>query len=394
MRKISANYIFPVNSKPLKNGIVEINDYGEVTKIIDTGGKIKEIAGLEYYNGFLVPGFINTHCHLELSHYRKKIANNNGITGFITELTRIKNNFSEEQIIDNIEKADKLMQIKGIVAVGDISNTTISFKQKYSSKIHYHTFVEIYNIDDNKASETFENGLKIVSEAKKHKQSVSLTPHSAYSVSKKLLELLKSHSNKPNYLVSIHNQESNSENELFVKGSGKLNDFLKTIDSGYTIVNKKQSSLMFLLEHLNANNKILLVHNTFTSEKDIEFAENFSNNIYYVLCPNSNLFIENKLPDINMFYNKKTKLTIGTDSLASNNTLSILEEIKTILKHTSGINFEEVLKWATINGAKALNIERKSGSFEKGKIPGINLIENVDIKNITLTKNSSIKVIA
>ena len=73
MRKISANYIFPISSKPLKNGILELDDSGKIINIIDTKGDLKESAGLEFYNGILVPGFVNTHSHLELSDLKEKI---------------------------------------------------------------------------------------------------------------------------------------------------------------------------------------------------------------------------------------------------------------------------------------------------------------------------------
>ena len=77
--------------------------------------------------------------------------------------------------------------------------------------------------------------------------------------------------------------------------------------------------------------------------------------------------------------------------MASNNKLSILEELKTIQKYYPTIPFEELIQWACYNGAKALDIDLEKGSFEKGKKPGVNLIENFDFENFKLTKNSCIK---
>ena len=73
MRKIAANYIFPISAKPLKNGIIELDDSGKIVNIIDTKGDLKESAGLEFYNGILVPGFVITHCHLKLSQLKEKM---------------------------------------------------------------------------------------------------------------------------------------------------------------------------------------------------------------------------------------------------------------------------------------------------------------------------------
>jgi cytosine/adenosine deaminase-related metal-dependent hydrolase len=86
---------------------------------------------------------------------------------------------------------------------------------------------------------------------------------------------------------------------------------------------------------------------------------------------------------VELFVQNNLNVVIGTDSLASNHQLSILEELKTISKNFPEIETETLLKWATINGARALQMESDLGSFEKGKTPGILLIENVDDKKIT-----------
>ena len=112
---------------------------------------------------------------------------------------------------------------------------------------------------------------------------------------------------------------------------------------------------------------MLLVHNTFTLQKEI--TDN-----YYCTCPKANLYIENSLPDYSIF--NTDKLCLGTDSLASNNTLSILEELQTI-KENSNFELNTLLKIACKNGADVLGFE-KFGTFEKGKTPGVNLIEDLD----------------
>ena len=86
---------------------------------------------------------------------------------------------------------------------------------------------------------------------------------------------------------------------------------------------------------------------------------------------------------------KNEKCTIGTDSLASNWSLSVLDELKTISKKDNAISLETLIKWATFNGAQYLGFE-KLGSIEKGKQPGLNLIKNVNLNQLSLTKESSI----
>ena len=160
IKKISAHYIFPVSSKPIKNGIISIDENGKILKIENPKGNFKEIANLEFYNGILVPGFVNTHCHTELSHLKEKIREKTGLPDFVSQISKIR--VSKEEIIKKaIKTANQTMEFEGIVAVGDISNTNYSFETKKNSKIKYHTFLEVFSMDENKAELAIDKALKL-----------------------------------------------------------------------------------------------------------------------------------------------------------------------------------------------------------------------------------------
>ncbi|MBI5219654.1 MAG: amidohydrolase family protein [Bacteroidia bacterium] len=394
MRKISANYIFPINREPLHNGILIIDDNGFITDIEDTGGKLKDSEKLEFYNGILVPGFVNAHCHLELSHMKGIIPRQKGIDGFVDGIVNYRQGYTEEYL-RSIESGDRQMIAEGIVAVGDVSNTNHTFKKKQQSKIAYHTFIEIFNFDERKAEKTFNKGYEFFKKITgTFLLPASIVPHAPHTVSKSLLSLIKNHAEKTGNIISYHNQESEAENELFLRKSGKL--YRKLKEQGFDYTDWEPSGLTSLKTIgplLPAKNRTLLIHNTVSKEEDIEFASGYFTDLYWVFCPNSNLYIENTLPDIPLFIKKKQKITIGTDSLASNDRLSILEELKTVNKAFPQIPLSEIIKWATRNGAEALGFDDKLGSFETGKKPGINLIENADLQNLKLTEKSSVKVL-
>ena len=125
---------------------------------------------------------------------------------------------------------------------------------------------------------------------------------------------------------------------------------------------------------MNPNCRSLFVHNTLTTADDIKAAQAWSDHVYWATCPNANLYIENRLPNYQVFLDTKARMTIGTDSLTSNWQLSVLEEMKTISRYQSYVPFETLLRWATLNGAQALGFEKDLGSLEVGKTPGLNLI--------------------
>ncbi len=383
MKLISADFIYPITSNPIKNGVVGIDDSGKISALLNPEKDDIDWGKVEQYQGIICPGFINTHCHLELSYLKGAIEEKKLLTGFIKDIVSIRENYSETERIKAIEEADKEMMNNGIVAVGDISNGNSTFKLKEKSSIHYQTFIEVFGTSTNIAQKAIENALELKKEyPTKH---VSIVPHAPYSMSptlvKKLTELKEE-------TITIHNQETASENEMFETGEG---DLLKIMQHFAPEMNQykasNKSSLQSYLPNYFNSKKILLVHNTFTKHDDIAFANESPNDIFWCFCPNANLYIENKLPDYNLFLNEKC--TIGTDSLASNWSLSVLDELKAIHKNNSFIGLEKLLKWATLNGAEFLGFDDELGSLEIGKSPGLNLISNIE--NNQLTNKSTVK---
>jgi cytosine/adenosine deaminase-related metal-dependent hydrolase len=388
MRKITADLILPISLKPIRNGVVIVDDNGKILKLGDR--RNYDDLELEIYNGVIVPGFINAHCHLELSHMKGKIDTGKGLIPFITDVVT-KRGASEVEISKAIAKAEAEMIKNGIVAVGDISNMTDTFAQKAKGNLRYYTFVEFFDFlqDENTATE-FEkfkavfDALELTEGSKK-----SLVPHAPYSVSKTLFQMLNN-ANNANGTVSIHNQELKAEYDLFETKTG---DFIKFYDGfGISLDNFEatgKSSIHYALENMNPNHKTLFVHNTKSTIEDIQAAQSWGGeNVYWVTCPNANLYIENNLPDYRHFIDTNANVVIGTDSLTSNWQLSILDEIKTIAKFQSYIPLEMLLRWATINGAEALDFDDTLGSIEVGKTPGLNLL---DIgKDFKLTENTTV----
>jgi aminodeoxyfutalosine deaminase len=387
MKKISANYIFPGNGSPIKNGVIVLGADGIILDLLTPEFDEVNWDEVEQYEGIICPGFVNTHCHLELSYLKGKMTEKTQLHGFVKEIISIREDFSNEERQIAIAQAEKEMIANGIVAVGDIANGSSTFKTKENSFIKYHTFIEVFGSDPNVANDAF-NFTQNLYNSYFNKGRTSLSPHATYSVSKPLIQLINEHCIKNNSLVSIHNQETESENAFYKKGEGELFEFLEIAKkTNNEFVPTGKNALPSFLEQFSNLKKVLLVHNTFTNQEDIEWAKNYSKNIYWCFCPNANEYIENKQPDYNLFINEKC--TIGTDSLASNWSLSILDELKTISKKDATISLETLIKWATYNGAKFLDFS-ELGSIEKEKSPGLNLIKNVDLDNLKLTEKSEV----
>ena len=393
MRKIAATYIFPVNQPPIKNGILTCSEDGTIIDIT-VSENLSEQSGLEYYSGILVPGFVNTHCHLELSNLKGKIEEKTGIGCFIGKINELRN---QETVNPEkaIQIADRKMWASGTAAVGDISNSNLSIDTKKSSKIFYHTFIESFGFHPSRAERAFDYAQFVQFQFKAAGLANSIVPHSPYSVSKPLFQKIKENALIENSILTIHNQESESEQQFFADGTGAITNHLKN-NLGLDISHWEptgKSSLISVLEYLPAENRLLLVHNTLTKKDDLEELKRMRSleNTFFVLCPNSNLYIENKLPPISLFCEVNLNICLGTDSLASNHELSVLAEMITLQLNFPGLKLDDLFRWACLNGAKALQIDDKFGSFETGKKPGVNLISGIDFKTMKFTKNSKVK---
>jgi aminodeoxyfutalosine deaminase len=389
MKSFKADYVFPVHADPIKNGIVTIDDTGKIVAVTDaqTHNNISHPPP-ESLSGIICPGFVNAHCHLELSHMEGKIPQRTGLVNFIKEIIKIRN-ADHEMITEAAIKAEQDMITNGIVAVGDISNNNITIPIKAEQKLHYHTFVEILGFLPDRAQEIFEAGLNLLSEFKP--QSSSITAHAPYSTSKELFKLLKKYCDgNVNNPLSIHNQECEDENKFFRYKLGKFNELYEYfgMDTSH-FKPQARNSLQSILPLLTSVQDILLVHNTCTNLKDIYFLKRFDRKINWCFCPNANLYIENHLPKINLFIDQGFNITLGTDSLASNTKLSILHEMKTIQHKYPNISTETLVGWGTLNGAKFLGIDDEKGSLEIGKTPGLNLITGLD--GLKLTPESEVK---
>ncbi len=392
IRKISADWIFPLTSPPIKNGVLIFDQRGEILDLIDPEVASSIPDNIEKSDGILCPGFVNTHCHLELSWMKGKIPEQTGLAEFVLKLQKAKQEASQNEIMQAIALADMEMCKNGIVAVGDVSNTDYSFEFKSGSNIYYHTFIEVYASMPEKAKEKFTATKSIFDLlTTEFNMPASITPHATYSVSPPLFDLIKQHAKKHNSALALHQQETLDENLLFLNKTGGIVENMKKLGINYSWFEPTgKSPLESIRQFLLRTNPFLLVHNTFSTEADINFALSEFKNLFWCLCPNANRYIEYKLPDISLFAREKLKLTVGTDSLASNYHLSVLEEMKTIAQTFPEIPLHELFKWSSLNGAEFLGIEKVYGSFEKGKIPGINQITDISKALPKFTPNSQV----
>lgn len=365
LRKIASHYLLTPQgfySHPL---ITVDAVSGEILHLERYDSNLDATSLVEFYPGIICPGFVNAHCHSELSYLKGAIAEGCGHGGFAASMAKVRDNFTPEQRTKALLDADSKMWNEGINAVADIVNDNSSFVIKAQSQIEYHSFAEVFGLKTSNIEQC--KSLTI-------NPNTTLTPHSVYSVQSNDFAEVCRHSSAP---LSIHFKESEAE-ELLFEGKGSLAEW-------YSAVGFECDFLHFgsparrIVESISADRSVILVHNCFVTQEDIDLImSHFSAPVHWVLCPRSNRFISGVVPDVvHLLRRNHLNICIGTDSLASNHSLSVLEELKCF----ENIPLEELLRWATFGGAQALGIKPR----------GVINIVGVDLENMRLTPQTVVK---
>lgn len=317
------------------------------------------------------------------------------MAGFVRQINRLRGSVEEDGRRIAMEREMNQLYDSGVSAMADISNCAESFEMKSRSKMYTRTFLEVFGSEANDVPVIMDNVRKLAIKAKEYGIDAAPNPHACYTMSPELLKESSLDALKEGWL-SYHSQESWEEEELIINGTGPLAMDRKKNGMALPPVIGKSALIYFLRilksltgkESEKIHGQVLLVHNTFTNEISIDKANSLIENLYWAICPLSNIFIHRALPPIELLRRKGAKITIGTDSLSSNTILSIVEEIKKIQQYFPNIPLEEILQWSSLNGAKFLKKDNELGSFEVGKRPGIVLVDNIDWQNMKLTSES------
>lgn len=327
---------------------------------------------VEFYAGVMCAGLVNAHTHIELSYLRGAIEKGCGFSGFAQAIGRVRGLFSDEERQRAILAADAEMWRGGVSLVGDIANGDTTFAMKSQSKIDYHTFIEIFGLQTTSYAEQM---------ALLSYPNTSLTPHSTYSIQDATLRAIAAQGTAP---LSIHFMESPSESELYDRRGG--------LWSWYAERGFKCDFLHYgspakrIVASVPPERSVMLVHNCCLRQQDIDtIMEHFTAPVYWVICPRSNDYISHLTPPVEILRRNGLNICIGTDSLASNDSLSMIDEIRAI----HDVPLCELLQWATANGAAALGATDR-GRIEVGMQADMVVLSGIDYDTMQLTERTRI----
>jgi len=383
MKRFAARYLYTLASQePVLNGFVELEDDGTV---IRTGISPDPAAEPVFLDGVLCPGFVNAHCHIELSYMKGLFRKGTGMAGFIDQINALRDTQSQQEKVQALSSAMDQLWEQGVVAMADISNCADSFAVKQRHPLYTRTFLEVFGADPAACGEVMDGVLRLQEEARAHGLDAAPTPHACYTMSPELVTASSAAGLKSGFL-SYHSEESDEEEQMMRLGSGPMWD--NRVANGIpTPPVTGTSSLLYFLDRLKAavpvpvEGNVLLVHECCLDQEGAAAAKAVLRHPFLAVCPLSNLFIHNMLPPIPLMRESGIPICVGTDSLSSNDNLCMVDELYCLQQAFPEVPLGELLSWACRNGAAFLGKEDVLGTLEPGKRPGLVFIDSVGSAN-------------
>jgi len=334
----------------IQNGFIKVES-GRITEVGQ--GKINSTEHIiDHGSGVLMPAPVNVHTHLELSALKGKIPFEYGFQQWVRELLRQREAIGINALKSGAIQGIKYLKDSGCCAAGEISSLGITKELFSESGLGGVWFREFLGMDSD--LEGFQNlqGLK----------NTSFAGHAPHTTSPKLLVKLKNITRKYHRRFSIHLAESDDETEFLTTGKGAWADFLTERGIDFSEWGLHVKSPVQYMEHIGIlDENTIAVHMIHADQNDFEILHRHNVNI--CLCLRSNQNLHKRLPDIEGMIRAGIKPCLGTDSLASADSLNIFDEMAFISYNFRNISPAEIFAMATVNGAKALGISDDFGSL-------------------------------
>ena len=393
--RIAASFVYTLDAtEPIRNGYVEYEDDGTVTAV----GTCEDISSeAHFHDGALVPGFVNAHCHVELSHLHGKFRKGTGMAGFIDQINELRDWAGRDVKSALVKDWMDKMWADGVSAMADISNDDSSFDVKSSHPMYTRTFLEVFGSEPHMCDGVMADVKALNDVADKAGIDAAPTPHSCYTMSPQLLSASAAAGLEKGFL-SYHSQESQEEEDLLISGSGAMYENRKRSGMSTPPVTG-ESSLKYFIDRLAAakpapyDEHVLLVHNVCLSQDDIDAARKVMNHVYWAVCPLSNIFIHNALPPIPLMRANGLDIMVGTDSLSSNDDLDMVKELYCLHDNFKEVPMTELLGWACLNGARFLSKDDVLGTLAPGKKPGLVFIDKLDEEGNLTSESRSRRIV-
>lgn len=363
---IRARVVVTMDGPPIENGavmvaedrITDVGEFSEISKrhstedVVDLGEQA------------LLPGLINAHCHLDYTCLRGKIPRQKSFTDWIRAINTEKAKFSPEDYVASINEGFLEAKRFGTTTIANLTAFPELIAQ-IDAPIRTWWFAELIDVrDPSRANEVVDAAL-VQLKATDHR---GLAPHAPFTASSNLYRRCEEIAGSQDVLATTHLAESSEEMSMFRDASGPLYDFLKEIGRDMNDCGKETPVEQFAgrLGDASLPKKWIAVHLNELAESDFGLLARSTTKFSIVHCPRSREYFGHSPFQFEKLRELGFNVCLGTDSLASNEDLSLFAEMRAFQKEFPDVSPEEILRMTTTNSARALRQEDSLGKIRSG----------------------------
>jgi cytosine/adenosine deaminase-related metal-dependent hydrolase len=399
---LRARTILPISQPPIEDGAIVIS--GNKIRAVGSWADLKsQFSGDEILDlgaVILLPGLVNAHCHLDYTDMAGELPPPKTFTDWIPQILAAKSNWSFSDYARSWLNGAKMLLQTGTTTVADIEAVPDLLPEVWdATPLRVFSFLEMTGIRSQRGAKEILRETVEKSDSLSHKICrASISPHAPYSTSPELLKLAAAFARKKNFRLTTHIAESSDEFEMFAHARGKMFDWLKR--SGR---DNSDCGLGSPVQHLERagllGENFLAVHANYLEENDFDLLA--KRNVSVVHCPHSHDYFGHKKFPLQRLLKAKINVCLGTDSLSTARKsgkqkpeLNLFAEMRALAENEKTISPEQILRMATINGARSLGMAGQTGELSENSFADLIAIQfagkNADICEAVLHHASTV----
>jgi cytosine/adenosine deaminase-related metal-dependent hydrolase len=362
-----AKYVLAESDLLLQNAAIHISGSGRISHI----GTWQDLSSnseaevVDWGSAIIMPGLVNAHTHLELTSFHDQLTQFETFTDWISRLIHQRQTWTQEKYLASAMKGAQLSLASGTTLTGDITSSGVGWYSTKGVNLRRVVFEEIIGLSADQTDQVVSQlNLKLEQTRPDPLLTRGISPHAPYSASPDLYRRASESARSLGMLLTTHVAETKAEIQFLQDGTGEFRDFLTRIGTLPTDWEPPQLHPIPYLDSMGVlGGSCLLVHCNYLDRSALKTILNTNSSVVY--CPRSHEFFGHEEHPVRKLLDLGVNVALGTDSLASNDSLSMLDEMRFLFRKRKDLKPEEIFRAATINGAAALHFDHTLGCLRR-----------------------------
>lgn len=363
-----AKFVLPEADLLLQNAAIHVTDPGRISRVEPWTGPPAnlEVEVIDWGSAVILPGLVNAHTHLELTRLHRQITKFSSFTDWISQLVERRRLWTREEILESALDGARMSLASGSTLVGDIASSDTSWQALKRERLRAVVYEEVLSFLPERAGEV----LDALMDRRRGVEGADLltrgvSPHAPYSVSPELYRAVANLAKRENLPLAAHIAETRSELEFLQYGAGEFRALLSRLGAFPDHWRPPGLSPIGYLDSLGILERpALLIHCNYLDEDSMSRILRSHSSVAF--CPRSHAFFGHSTHPVRALLDLGINVALGTDSLASNDTFSILDEMRYLYSNRKDLRTDELFRMATLNGAAALGFSNTLGRLRRG----------------------------